>query len=210
MIKILVADDHPVIRQGLKQIIAENGNMAVAGEASNGQEVLEQVRKNHYNVVLLDISMPLIGGLDVLKQLQKEKPELAVLILSIHPEEQYAVRALRAGASGYITKDSAPQELITAIQTVSSGKKYVSQDLAQKLASRLGAAISKPPHEILSDREYSVLRLIAAGRTNARMAEELLLSPKTVSTYRARILQKLGLKTNAELVRYAMENQLVE
>lgn len=209
MIRILVADDHPIVRQGLKQIIADSPDMVAAGEASNGQEVLEQVRKNDYDVVLLDLSMPVINGMDTLKQLKDQKPELVVLVLSIHPEEQYAVRVLTAGASGYITKDSAAEELIAAIRAASSGKKYVSSSLAQKLASELGVAAVKPLHEILSDREYSVLRLIAAGRTKIGIAEELSLSPKTVSTYRSRILNKLGLKTDAELVRYAIENRLL-
>jgi len=209
MIRILVADDHPIVRQGLKQIIADSPDMVVAGEASNGQEVLEQVWKNEYDVVLLDLSMPVISGLDTLKQLKSQKPELIILVLSIHPEEQYAVRVLTAGASGYVTKDSAAEELIAAIRAVSSGKKYVSSSLAQKLASKLGGAAVKPLYEILSDREYSVLRLIAAGRTKIGIAEELSLSPKTVSTYRSRILNKLGLKTDAELVRHAIENRLL-
>lgn len=209
MIRILVADDHPIVRQGLKQIIADSPDMVVAGEASDGQEVLEQVRKNDYDVVLLDLSMPVINGMDTLKQLKSQKPQLVILVLSIHPEEQYAVRVLKAGASGYVTKDSAAEELVAAIRAVSSGKKYVSSSLAQKLASELGVAAVKPLYEILSDREYSVLRLIAAGRTKGGIAEELSLSPKTVSTYRARILNKLGLKTDAELVRYAIENKLL-
>ena len=209
MIRILVADDHPLVRRGLKQAIADSPDMVVAGEASNGQEVLEQVWKNEYDVVLLDLSMPVISGLDTLKQLKSQKPELVILVLSIHPEEQYAVRVLTAGASGYITKDSAAEELITAMRAVSSGKKYVSSSLAQKLASKLGGAAESLPYEILSDREYSVLRLIAAGRTKGGIAEELSLSPKTVSTYRSRILNKLGLKTDAELVRYAIENRLL-
>ena len=209
MIRILVADDHPIVRQGLIQIIADSPDMVAAGEASNGQEVLEQVRKNDYDVVLLDLSMPVINGMDTLKQLKSQKPQLVILVLSIHPEEQYAVRVLKAGASGYITKDSAAEELIAAIRAVSSGKKYVSSSLAQKLASKLGVVAEKPFYEILSDREYSVLRLIAAGRTKIGIAEELSLSPKTVSTYRSRILNKLGLKTDAELVRFAIDNRLL-
>lgn len=209
MIKILVADDHPIVRQGLIRIIADSPDMVVAGEASNGREVLEKVWKNDYDVVLMDLSMPVMNGLDALKQLKGQKPELVVLVLSINPEEQYAVRVFKAGASGYITKDNAPEELITAIRAVSSGRKYVSSSLAQKLASELGTAAEKPLYEILSDREYSVLRLIAAGRTKMGIAGELALSPKTISTYRSRILNKLGLKTDAELVRYAIDNQLL-
>jgi two-component system invasion response regulator UvrY len=210
MIRILVADDHPVVRQGLKQIIADSPDMVVAGEASDGQEVLEQVRKNHYDVVLLDVSMPDRSGLDILKQLKIEKPELAFLMLSIHPEQQYAVRALKAGASGYLTKDRAPEELIAAIRAAASGKKYLSSSLAQELASELGKATEKLPHQTLSDREYSILLLIASGSTKGGIAQKLSLSPKTVSTYRSRILKKLGLNSDAELVRYAIENQLID
>ncbi len=210
MIRILVADDHPVVRQGLKQIIADSPDMVVAGEASDGQEVLEQVRKNDYDVVLLDVSMPDRSGLDILKQLKIEKPELAFLILSVHPEQQYAVRALKAGASGYLTKDRAPEELIAAIRAAASGKKYLSSSLAQELASELGKATEKLPHQTLSDREYSILLLIASGSTKGGIAQKLSLSPKTVSTYRSRILKKMGLNSDAELVRYAIENQLLD
>jgi len=209
MIRILVADDHPIVRKGLKQIIADSPDMLVAGEASDGLEVLEQLRKNDYDVVLLDISMPVRSGLDILKQLKSEKPEMAILVLSIHPEEQYALRVLRVGASGYITKDNAPEELITAIRAVASGKKYVSASLAQRLAFSLTSITREPAHDALSDREFSVLRLLAAGKTSAGIAEELSLSPKTISTYRSRVLRKLGLKTDADLVRYAIENQLL-
>jgi two-component system invasion response regulator UvrY len=209
MIKILVADDHPIVRKGLKQIIADSPGMVVAGEASDGQKVLDQVQKDDYDVVLLDISMPGRSGLDILEQLKSERPGLAILVLSIYPEEQYAVRVLRAGASGYMTKESAPEELIAAIRAVSSGRKYVSSSLAQRLATELGAAAQKSTQELLSDREYSVLRLIASGKTKGGIAEELSLSPKTISTYRSRILKKLGLKTDVELVRYAIEHRLL-
>jgi DNA-binding NarL/FixJ family response regulator len=209
MIKILVADDHPIVRKGLKQIITDSPGMVVAGEASDGQKVLDQVQKNDYDVVLLDISMPVRSGLDILEQLKTERPGLAILVLSIYPEEQYAVRVLRSGASGYMTKESAPEELIAAIHTVSSGRKYVSASLAQRLATELGAAVQKSAHELLSDREYSVLRLIASGKTKGGIAEELSLSPKTISTYRARILKKLGLETDVELVHYAIEHRLL-
>jgi len=204
-----MADDHPIVRKGLKQIIADSPDMLVAGEASDGLEVLEQARKKDYDVVLLDISMPVRGGLDVLKQLKSEKPEMAVLVLSIHPEEQYALRVLRVGASGYITKDNAPEELITAIRAVASGKKYISSSLAQRLAFTLTGTGRKSTHDALSDREFSVLRLLAAGKTTSGIADELSLSPKTISTYRSRVLRKLGLKTDADLVRYAIENQLL-
>jgi two-component system invasion response regulator UvrY len=209
VIRILVADDHPIVRQGLKQIIADSPDMVVTAEAADGQEVLNQVWKNEFDVVLLDISMPVRNGLDILKQLKSQKPGLAVLLLSVHPEEQYALRALKAGASGYITKDRAPEELISAIRTVASGKKYVSPSLAQILAATPGMAAAGPPHQLLSDREYSVLRSIAAGKAKKAIAEELSLSPKTVSTYRSRLLKKMGLKTDAEIVRYAIENRLI-
>ncbi len=209
MIRILVADDHPIVRQGLKQIISGSPGMVVAAEAADGQEVLNQVWKNEFDVVLLDISMPGRNGLDILKQLKSQKPGLAVLLLSVHPEEQYALRVLKAGASGYVTKDRAPEELISAIRAAASGKKYVSPSLAQVLASAAGVEAAGPLHQFLSDREYSVLRLIAAGRTPISIAEELSVSPKTVSTFRSRLLKKMGLKTDAEIVRYAIENRLL-
>ena len=210
MIRILVADDHPIVRQGLKQIISDSPDMVVAAEAADGQEVLNQVWKDEFDVVLLDISMPAMNGLDVLKQLKSQKPGLAVLLLSVHPEEQYALRALKAGAAGYITKDRAPEDLISAIRAAASGKKYVSPSLAQRLASVQGIYAGGAPYQLLSDREYSVLRLIAAGRTKKEIAEELSLSPKTVSTYRSRILTKMGMTADAEIVRYAIENRLLD
>ncbi|MCK4352835.1 response regulator transcription factor [candidate division WOR-3 bacterium] len=210
MIKILIADDHPIIREGLKQIIAEIPDMAVADEASNGQEVLDKVWKNDYDVVLLDISMPGRSGLDILKQLKNQRPKLPVLVLSVHPEEQYAVRVLRAGASGYLTKENASDELITAIRKVSQGRKYVSSTLAEKLASDIGIDVQNPLHKTLSDREYQVLRLIASGKAVKQIASELFLSVKTVSTYRSRILEKMQMKSTAELIRYALKNQLVD
>ncbi|MEW6418585.1 MAG: response regulator transcription factor [Nitrospirota bacterium] len=210
MIKILVVDDHAVVREGLKQIISETPDMVVAAEASSAQEVLNKVRENNYDVVLLDISMPGRGGLDVLKQLKNEKTGLPVLILSIYPEDQYAMRALKAGASGYLTKESAPDELIAAIRKISQGRKYVSASLAEKLASEMEIGAEKPPHEMLSDREYQVMYMIAKGKTIKEIAGELSLSVKTISTYRSRILEKMRMKNNAELTRYAIKNHLVE
>ncbi len=210
MIKILIADDHPVVRKGLKEIIEETPDMMVGDEASNGQETLEKVRKNDFDVVLLDISMPGRSGLDILKELKSEKPELSVLILSMHPEEQYAVRVLKAGASGYLTKESAQDELIVAIRKASKGRKYVSSSLAEKLASYLEIDDERPLHETLSDREYEVMRMIASGKTITEIAEKLFLSIKTISTYRSRILEKMGMKSNAELTHYALKNRLVE
>ncbi len=210
MIKILIADDHPVVRKGLKDIIEETPDMMVEDEASNGQETLEKVRKSDFDIVLLDISMPGRSGLEILKELKSEKPDLSVLILSIHPEEQYAVRVLKAGASGYLTKESAPDELIAAIRKASTGKKYISSSLAEKLALYLEIDAEKPLHETLSDREYEVMRMIASGKTITEIAEKLFLSVKTISTYRSRILEKMRMKSNAELTHYALKNRLVE
>ncbi len=209
MIKILIADDHVIVRQGLKQIVADTHDIVVAGEASNGREVLDKVLKNDYDVVLLDITMPGKSGLDVLKELKNYKIAIPVLILSIHPEEQYAVRTLKAGAAGYLTKESASDELVAAIRKVALGGKYVSSFLAEKLAFDLETETEKPPHQALSDREYQVMCMIALGKTVKEIAEELLLSAKTVSTYRSRILLKMQMKNNAELIRYTIENQLL-
>ena len=208
-IRLLIGDDHAVVRKGMKQILAETRDIVVADEAGNGREVLEKVRKNDFDMVLLDISMPGRDGLEVLKELKSLRPKLPVLMLSMYPEEQYAVRSLRSGASGYLTKDSAPDELISAIRKVSSGGKYVSASLAEKLAHKLGADMENPLHEALSDREYQVMCMIASGKTVKEIGEELSLSVKTVSTYRSRILNKMRLKGNAELTRYAIDNKLV-
>ena len=210
MIKILIADDHPIVRKGLKEIIEVTPDMMVGDEASNGQEALEKVRKSDFDVVLLDISMPGRSGLDILKELKSEKPELSVLVLSIHPEEQYAVRVLKAGASGYLTKESAPDELIAAIRKASIGRKYISSSLAEKLALYLEIDDERPLHKTLSDREYEVMCMIASGKTITEIAEKLFLSVKTISTYRSRILEKMRMKSNAELTHYALKNRLVE
>ncbi len=210
MIKILIADDHAIVRKGLKQIISETQDMVVADEASDGQEVLNKVRKNSFDMVLLDISMPGRTGLDILRELKTEKPKMPILVLSMYPEEQYAVRVLRAGASGYLTKESAPDELIAAIRKVSLGKKYITPSLAERLALDLDIDSDKPLHETLSDREYQVLCLIASGKTVGEIAERLSLSAKTISTYRARILEKMNMKNNAELTHYALQHKLVD
>ena len=210
MLKIFIADDHAVVRRGLRQILAETCDMAVTGEATSGLEVLDKVMGDEYDVVVLDISMPGRSGLDTLKQLKSQKPKLPVLILSMHPEEQYAVRVLRAGASGYLTKESAPDELVEAIRKVSHGGRYITSSLADKLVFDLSRKTEKPLHETLSDREYQVLCLIASGKTAKQIAEELCLSVKTISTYRARILEKMGMKSNAELTHYAIRNRLVD
>jgi len=210
MIRILVADDHPIIRRGLKQIIDEEFNMKVEDEAENGYEVLEKIQKNNFDVILLDISMPGMNGLDVLKQIKSIKSNLHVLILSIYPEEHYAVRVLKAGASGYLSKESAPEELVKAIRKVNTGGRYVSSSLAEKLAFNISADDNKMVHELLSDREFQVMFMIASGKTVSDIAAELSLSVKTVSTYRCRILDKMNLNSNAELTHYAFENNLIK
>jgi two-component system invasion response regulator UvrY len=210
MTRILVVDDHAIVRKGIGQILAETDDIIIAGEARNGQEALEKVRDNDYDLVLLDISMPGPDGLEILKQLKNQHPKLSVLMLSMYPEEQYAVRALRSGASGYLTKESAPEELIAAIRKVSSGGKFVSDSLAEKLADQLNSAnLDRLPHELLSDREYQIMGMIAAGKTQMQIADELAISVKTVSTYRTRILKKMRAKSNAELTRYIIENKIV-
>ena len=210
MIEVIIADDHPIVRAGLKQIIMEENDIAVSGEASNGVDLLSRVRQRDFDVVLLDLTMPGMEGIDVLKQLKIEKPHLPVIILTIHPESQYALRILKAGASGYLTKASASDELIEAIRKVNRGGKYISTSLAEKIAYALYEETEKPPHEILSDREYQVLCLIGSGKTVSQIADSLSLSVKTVSTYRSRILEKMHMENNAELIYYAIQNHLVE
>jgi DNA-binding NarL/FixJ family response regulator len=210
MIKVIIVDDHMIVREGLKQIIAETSDIEVVDEASNGYEALGKVVTIECDVLLLDISMPGKSGLDVLKEIKNEAPKLSILILTMHPEEQYALRVLKAGASGYLTKESAPDELIDAIRKVSNGGKYISSSLAEKLAFNLEVDTGRPPHETLSDREFEVMCLISSGKTVTEIADEIALSVKTISTYRARILEKMRMKTNAELTYYSIKNQLVE
>ena len=210
MLRILIADDHAIVREGIKQILAEIPEKVTTDEATNGQEVIRKVWDNNYDLVLLDISMPGRGGLDVLKQLKSEKPALKILILSMHPEEQYAIRALKAGASGYLTKESTPHELTKAIKKVSIGKKYVSASLAETLASHLETTVEKPLHETLSNREFEVMCMIASGKTVKETAEDLSLSVKTISTYRTRILGKMNMKNNAQITHYTIQNRLVD
>ena len=210
MIKVLIVDDHPIVRQGMRQILSEIPDMEVAGEAVDGQQALDQVRAGGWDVLVLDITMPNRSGFDILKDLKLEQPHLPVLVFSIHAEEQLAVRVLKAGASGYLTKENAPGELVNAIRKVVSGGKYISRSLAETLAFSLDVASDQPPHEALSDREFQVMKLMASGKTPTEMAEELSLSTKTVSTYRTRLLQKMNLGTNAEIIRYVIENGLIE
>jgi DNA-binding NarL/FixJ family response regulator len=210
MIKVCVVDDHAVIREGLKRIISENPGMSVTSEAGDGAEALRVIKSQPCDVVLLDITMPNKTGLDVLKQLHAESPRLPILVLSMHAEDQYAARVLRAGAAGYLTKDSGPGKIVQAIRKVVHGGKYVSLALAERLVADLAVDRSKAPHEVLSDREYQVLCLISSGKSVTDIAAELKLSVKTISTYRVRILEKLNLKNNAELTRYAIKEGLVD
>lgn len=210
MIKILIADDHAIIRRGLTQIVSGESDLEVVGEAENAQETLDFCRREHCDVVVLDINMPGRSGLDVLKEVRRECPRLPVLVLSVHPEEQYGVRVLRAGAAGYLTKESAPEQLVQAIRRVYRGGKYVSESLAEKLVYELGNDGAQPPHAALSDREYEVMLMIASGKTVGEIASVLSLSVKTISTYRARILVKMNKKNNAELTYYVIENRLLD
>jgi len=208
MINVLIADDHAVVRQGLKQILQETQDMHLAGEAADGHEALALTRSAQWDVLVLDLTMPGLGGLDVLKEVQAERPHAPVLILSMHAEDQFAVRLLKAGAAGYLNKETAPEELIQAIRKVVDGGKYISTVLAERLAFEMDPNSDKPRHESLSDREFQVLRLLASGKAVKEIAEELSLSPKTISTYRARILDKMNMRTNAELIHYAIQNKL--
>jgi len=210
VIRLIIADDHAIVREGLKQIVAGVPDMVVAGEASDGEELLKCLQRHDYDLVLLDITMPGQSGLEILKQLRLQKPQLPVLILSMHPEEQYAVRALRSGASGYLTKESVPRELLQAIRKASSGGTYVSSSLAKRLDSDLLLDTEKQTYRYLSDREFEVMRKLVSGASIKNIAESMQLSVKTVSTYRYRVLTKLRMKTNAELIRYAIENGLVD
>ena len=209
MIRVLIADDHTLFREGLKKIIAGTSDIVVAGEASNGNEVLARLKDERYDVLVLDIAMPDKDGLDVLKETRARYQGLPVLMLSMFPEEQFATRVLKAGASGYLTKESVPEVLIMAIRKVARGGKYVSESLAEKLVSGLSDDTRKLPHERLSDREYQILCLIASGKRMKEIASQLSLSPSTISTYRSRILEKMGMANNAELTLYASRNHLL-
>lgn len=208
--RVLIADDHAVFRRGLRETLAEVFSKVTFGEAKTAQETVELVRRHPWDVVILDISMPGKTGLDILDELKRLRPRVPILFLSMHPEEQFARRALKAGAAGYLTKESVPEELKEAVRKVVAGGRYVSATMAEKLAVDLREGADTPLHELLSDREFQVLRMIASGKTVKDIAEDLSLSVKTVSTYRTRILEKSGMKTNAELIRYALQSQLVD
>ena len=209
-IHVLIADDHAIVRQGLKQILSETEDLVVAGEAEDGVEALRLARHQRWDVFLLDVSMPNRNGIDTLKQLKKEFPRLPVLILSMHPEEHYAVRAIKSGAAGYLTKQSAPELLVTAIRQVAGGKRFISPTLAEHLAAAISDDGEKLPHERITDREYQVLSRISSGKTITQIADELSLSVKTVSEYRKRLLEKMRLETTAELIRYGVEHGLAQ
>jgi DNA-binding NarL/FixJ family response regulator len=208
MIRVAMADDHPILRRGITEVLAKEADMKLAGEANDGLELLSLVRKSKFDIVILDISMPRMGGLDVLRQLKSEFPKLPVLILSVHPEDQYAVRVIKMGASGYLTKDSATSALVQAIRLVVAGRKYISPSLAERLAAEL-ASSDRPPHQRLSNREYEILCLIASGKTRKEIADKLSLSVKTISTYRAKIMEKMNLATTADLTSYALREKLI-
>jgi DNA-binding NarL/FixJ family response regulator len=208
--RILIADDHQIVRAGLKTLLAGYDDFAVAGEAGSGAEAIRMVRDADFDIVLLDITMPDMNGVDTLKQIKRARPELPVLILSMHPEDQYAVNLLRAGASGYVCKEGAPDQLVTAIRTVVQGRRYVSQALGEQLAAGLNGDTQKPLHIELSEREFQVFCKLAAGQAVSQIATELFLSVKTVSTYRSRILEKMKMKTNADLTYYAIKNGLIQ
>jgi len=210
VIRVMITDDHAIVRQGLKQILSETGDISVTGEAENGFQAVRIVRQHAFDVMLLDISLPDRNGIEVLKQIRKEKPELAVLMLSMHNENEFAIRALKAGAAGYLNKQSAPAQLVTAIRQVASGQKYITPALAMELANAITTGTDQPLHASLSDREYQTLCLIAAGRGLTEISEEMCLSPKTVSVYRSRLLEKLKLTNNSELIRYALMHHLVD
>ncbi len=210
MIRVALADDHAVVRQGLRQILTAQIDFAIAGEASNHGEVIQLLRREVVDVLVLDIAMPGKNGIETLKQVKEEWPKLPVLILSMYPEDQYAFRALKAGAAGYLTKMAAASQVVEAIRQVTRGRRYITPELAESLAASFDRDPDTPSHELLSDREFQTLRLIAQGRTLAQIGDELALSPKTVSVYRARLLAKLKLATNAELTRYALEHGLLD
>ena len=209
MIRVLIADDHPVVRRGLKDILKEASDIEVASEASDGLEVMEKIRNDEPDVLLLDLSMPKLDGLEAILRIKSEKPEIAILVLSMNPEEVFGMRALKLGASGYLSKESAPEQLITAIRRVASGKIFVSQALGEMLALNVSKGSPQLPHEMLSEREYQVMIMIAKGKSLKQIAIELSLSVKTISTHRAHILRKMKLENNAQVVTYSIQNKLL-
>ncbi len=210
MIKILIADDHPIVRRGIRQILAETTDLHVGGEAASGPEVMAKVDHERWDVIVLDLSMPDRSGIDLIADLRRVRPETRILVLTVFSEEQYAVRALRAGASGFLTKESAPDKLVEAVRKVAAGGRYVSPELAEALASMLAGDGEGPAHERLSNREFEILKMIGSGKTVSQIADDLGLSVKTISTHRTRILHKMSMKTNAELTHYVVRTRLVD
>jgi len=209
-VRLLIADDHAVVRQGIRQILSDAPEMQIVAEASTGLEALELVRNERVDVVILDLSMPGLSGMETVKRIRQDCPNVPILVLSMHPEEQYAVRAIRSGAAGYLTKDSAPEELVAAVRSVARGHKYVTETLAERLAFEIERGSDRLAHETLSDREYQVMLLMAEGLRGQDIAERLALSSKTVSTYRARLLRKMNIGSSAELTRYALRHRLID
>jgi two-component system invasion response regulator UvrY len=208
--RVMLGDDHPMVRRGIAQLLRESGGIDVVAEGGDYPAIMKGLREQQVDVLVLDVDLPGKNGLEILKLARKEFPRLAVLIYSMHPENEYGVRALKSGAAGYVSKSAPPTALLDAIRTVAEGKRYVNAELAQALAERVSDDIDRPPHELLSDREFQTLKLIASGKRLADIAEELALSPKTVSVYRARLLEKMHLSNNAELTHYAMKHRLVD
>ena len=210
MVRVLLADDHAVVRAGLREILADTGDISVAGEAANGEEVLALIRAHDYDLAVLDMSMPGRNGIELIKRVKAEKPKMRILVLSMHSEEQYAVRALKAGASGYLSKEGAAEQLVAAIRRIAGGGAYVSPETAERLALGVDRVSDAPPHTLLSDREFQIFRLIANGTAVGAIAKQLSLSVKTVSTHKTRIMKKMGLANQSDLIRYAIENKLFD
>ncbi|MCD4786228.1 MAG: response regulator transcription factor [Candidatus Eremiobacteraeota bacterium] len=210
MIRIFIADNYAIVREGLKQILKDNEDMFVIAEAENAWEALKKLKLGGFDVIILDIKLPGIGGVEALKKIKAINPDIPILVLCVYPEEQYALRSIKAGASGYIKKDCSPEELIRAIRKIYKGKKYVSPAFTEKLLETIDAGHKRPLHQNLSDREFQVLCLISRGNTLSEIADELSLSIKTISTYKSRVIRKMGFKNNVELIKYAIENKLIE
>lgn len=210
MIRVLLADDHTIVRAGLKELLSETGDITVSGEANNGAEALARIREGDYDIAVLDMSMPGRSGIELIRQVKQERPRLPILVLSMHSEEQYAVRALKAGASGYLTKESAADQLVAAIRRIAAGGAFVTPETAQRLALDISSPATGAPHTLLSDREFQVLRLIVSGKSVSEIARQLSLSVKTISTHKTRIMQKMRLSNQAELIRYAIEHKLLD
>jgi len=210
MIRVVIADDHTIVREGLKQLLQASADLEVVGEARDGHEVLQRIRESEFDVLLLDMSMPGRSGMDLIKQVKNERPKLRVLVLSMHQEHQYAVRAIKAGASGYLTKESASKQLVSALRKVAAGGAFITPEVAEQLALSAMPSAEGPPHASLSDREFQVLKLLVSGKTISAIAAQLNLSVKTVSTHKTRLMEKMGIGNQAELVRYAMRHRLID